>query len=103
MAETTQIIAIHSYGSQRVKNPQTRQTVSAYKIGYSSAACETLLTLYGAKARDVSSPHASDRYVEIDGDVPVRHGYLLLKVTPDELARAEIVTRRYHRAAVYLW
>lgn len=52
------ILAVHTYGSQRVKQPGTNQTVSAYKIGYSSAACETLLALYGAKARDVSSPHA---------------------------------------------
>jgi hypothetical protein len=77
--------------------------VSAYKIGYTSAACEVLLALYGTKARDVSSPHASYRYVQIDGETTVRHGYLLLNVTADELARAEAVTRRHQRAAVYLW
>ncbi|MCA9904376.1 MAG: hypothetical protein KC547_11000, partial [Anaerolineae bacterium] len=102
MAET-HILAVHTYGSQRVKAPSTNQTVSAYKIGYSSAACETLLALYGAKARDVSSPHASYRYVQIDGDTAVRHGYLLLNVTADELARAEAVTRQHQRAAVFLW
>ncbi len=102
MAEN-HILAVHTYGSQRVKNPQTKSMVSAYKIGYSSAACETLLTLYGAKARDVSSAHASYRYVQIDGDTSVRHGYLLLNVTAGDLARAEAVTRRYHRAAVFLW
>jgi len=102
MAET-HILAIHTYGSQRVKAPGTNQTVSAYKIGYSSAACEVLLALYGAKARDVSSPHASYRYVQIEGETTVRHGYLLLNVTADELARAEAVTRQHHRAAVYLW
>jgi hypothetical protein len=97
------ILAVHTYGSQRVKQPGTNQMVSAYKIGYTSAACETLLTLYGAKARDVSSPRASYRYVQIDSETTVRHGYLLLKVTADELARAEAVTRQHHRAAVYLW
>ncbi|MEP6987711.1 MAG: hypothetical protein ABI970_19065, partial [Chloroflexota bacterium] len=102
MAEN-HILAVHTYGSQRVKNPRTKNTVSAYKIGYSSAACETLLTLFGAKARDVSSAQASYRYVQIDGDTSVRHGYLLLNVTADDLARAEAVTRRYHRAAVFLW
>jgi hypothetical protein len=102
MAET-HILAVHTYGSQRVKQPGTNQMVSAYKIGYTSAACETLLALYGAKARDVSSPHASYRYVQIDGETTVRHGYLLLNVTADELARAEAVTRRHQRAAVYLW
>jgi len=99
----THILAIHTYGSQRVKAPGTNQMVSAYKIGYSSAACETLLALYGAKARDVSSPHASYRYVQIDGETTVRHGYLLLNVSADELARAEAVTRQHQRAAVYLW
>ncbi|KXK53336.1 MAG: hypothetical protein UZ13_00836 [Chloroflexi bacterium OLB13] len=102
MAET-HILAVHTYGSQPVKHPGTNQMVSAYKIGYSSAACEVLLVLYGAKARDVSSPHASYRYVQIEGETTVRHGYLLLNVTADELARAEAVTRRHQRAAVYLW
>src|SRR5690606_29055110 len=102
MAET-HILAVHTYGSQRVKAPNTNQMVSAYKIGYSSAACAVLLALYGTKARDVSSPHASYRYVQIDGETTVRHGYLLLHVTADELARAEAVTRQLHRAAVYLW
>jgi hypothetical protein len=99
----THILAVHTYGSQRVKAPGANQTVSAYKIGYTSAACETLLALYGAKARDVSSPHASYRYVQIDGETTVRHGYLLLHVNEDELARAEAVTRQHQRAAVYLW
>lgn len=102
MAET-HILAVHTYGSQRVKLPGTNQTVSAHKIGYTSAASETLLALYGAKARDVSSPHASYRYVQIDGETTVRHGYLLLNVTDDELVRAEAVTRQHQRAAVYLW
>ncbi len=102
MAEN-HILAVHTYGSQRVKNPRTKNTVSAYKIGYSSGACETLLTLYRAKARDVSSAQASYRYVQIDGDTSVRHGYLLLNVTDDDLTQAEVVTRRYHRAAVFLW
>jgi hypothetical protein len=97
------ILAVHTYGSQRVKHPTTHQMVSAYKIGYSSAVCETLLALYGAKARDVSSPQASYRYVQIEGETTVRHAYLLLNVSVEELARAEAVTRQHHRAAVYLW
>jgi len=97
------ILAVHTYGSQRVKQPRTNQMVSAYKIGYSSAACETLLALYGVKGRDVSSPHASYRYVQIEGETTVRHGYLLLNVSAAELARTEAVTRRYHRAAVFVW
>lgn len=102
MAET-HVLAVHTYGSQRVQHPQANQTLSAYKIGYSSAACDVLLALYRAKARDVSSSRASYRYVHIDGDSAVRHGYLLLNVTADELAQAEAVTRQHHRAAVFLW
>ncbi|MDX2139462.1 MAG: hypothetical protein SF123_15365, partial [Chloroflexota bacterium] len=97
------ILAVHTYGSQRVKHPMTNQKVSAYKLGYSSAACEVLLALYGTKARDVSSSRASYRYLQIDGETTVHHGYLLLNLTADELAQAEGVTRRHHRAAVFLW
>jgi len=32
MAEN-HILAVHTYGSQRVKNPRTKTMVSAYKIG----------------------------------------------------------------------
>ena len=67
----THILAVHTYGSQRVKLPGTNQMVSAHKIGYSSAACEVLLALYETKARDVSSSHATYRYVQIDGDTSV--------------------------------
>jgi len=99
----THIIAVHTYGAQRIKHPRTKQVVSAHKIGYTSAAPDVLLTLYGSKAHDVSSKQASYRYIQIDGETSVRHGYLLLKLTVEELARAETVTRKYHRAAVYLW
>ncbi len=97
------IIAVDTYGSQRVTNPHTKRRVSAYKIGYNSAASDVLLQLFGAKARNVSPPRASYHYVQIDADVSVRHGYILLKLTADELAQAEQITRRHHRAATYLW
>ncbi len=97
------LIAIDTYGSHRVKNPHTGQMVSAYKIGYSSAASAVLLALYGERARDVSSKHASYHYIQVDAEVTVRHGYLLLKVSDDELARAEAITIQSHRPAVYRW
>ncbi len=62
-----------------------------------------LLALYGEKARDVSPKQASYRYVQIDGDVVVRHGHILLTLTAAELARAEQITRQSHRAGVFLW
>ena len=99
----TCIAAIETYRSQRVKDPRFGRLVSAYKMGYMSAAPDTLLALYGTRARDVSSRQASYRYVALEGDVTVRHGYLLVKLNADELARAERVTRQFERAAVYLW
>jgi hypothetical protein len=97
------ILAIATYGAQRVKHPQTQKMISAHKMGYSSAASAVLLALYGDKARDVSSKQASYHYIQVDGDVVVRHGYILLKVSSDLLRQAETITRRSHRAAVFLW
>lgn len=97
------IIAVSTYGSHRVKNAHTGQMVSAQKIGYSSAASAVLLALYGDRARDVSSKQASYHYIQIDAEVTVRHGYILLKVSDAELASAEAITRQTHRPAVYRW
>ena len=97
------IIAIHTYGSNRVKSRFTGQTVSAYKQGYTSASSAVLLALYGNNAKDVSSKHASYHYIQIDAETTVRHGHLLLKVTDAELAQAEAITRQVHRPAVYRW
>ena len=97
------ILAIATYGAQRVKHPQTQKMVSAYKMGYSSAASAVLLALYGDSARDVSSKQASYHYIQVDSDVVVRHGYILLKVNNELLGQAEAITRRSHRAAVFLW
>ena len=103
LSNKTHIIAIASYGSQRVKHPHTGQMISAYKMGYSSAASAVLLALYGDQARDVSSKHASYHYIQIDSEVTVRHGYILLKITDEALAKAEAITRKVHRPAVYRW
>ena len=99
----TSILAISTYGSHRVKDPQTKQIVSAHKIGYTSAAADVLLALYGDLARDVSSKRASYRYIQIMGDTMVRHGYLLLKLSDTELAQAETLARLHHRAGAYLY
>lgn len=97
------IIAIATYGSHRVKHPQTGQMVSAYKLGYTSAASAVLLALYGGQARDISSKHASYHYIQVDTEVTVRHGYILLKVTDDQLTWAESITIQTQRPAVYRW
>jgi hypothetical protein len=97
------IIAVDTYGAQRVTDPHTGKAVSAYKLGYTSAVTAVLLALYEAKARDVSPKQATYRYIHINGDVIVRHGHILLTLTADELTRTEAITRQHHRAAVYLW
>jgi hypothetical protein len=97
------IIAISTYGSQRIKHPQTMKIISAYKMGYSSAASAVLLTLYGSQARDVSPKQASYYYIQIDGEITVRRGFILLSVSAEELTRAETVTRRFYHAATYCW
>ena len=100
---TQHIIAIHTYGSNRVKSRLTGKTVSAYKQGYTSATSAVLLALYSGKAQDVSSKHATYHYIQINTETTVRHGHLLLKVTDTELAKAEAITRQVHRPAVYRW
>jgi hypothetical protein len=97
------IISVDTYGLMRITAPQTGKLVSAYKMGYTTAVTAVLLALYGENARDVSPKQASYRYVQIDGDVVVRHGHILLTLTADELAKAEQITRQSHRAGVFLW
>lgn len=97
------IIAVDTYGAQRVTAPQTGKLLSAYKMSYTTAVTAVLLALYGENARDVSPKQASYRYVQIDGDVVVRHGHILLTVTEAELAKVEQITRQSHRAGVFLW
>ncbi|MBZ0299245.1 MAG: hypothetical protein K8J31_05885 [Anaerolineae bacterium] len=97
------ILGISSYGSHRVKHPQTGQMVSAYKLGYTSGASAVLMALYGNQAQDVSSKHARYHYVQIHAEVTVRHGYILLKVNDDQLTRSEAITSQRHRPAVYRW
>jgi hypothetical protein len=97
------IISVDTYGSMRITAPQTGKQISAYKMGYTTAVTAVLLALYGEKAHDVSPKQASYRYVQIDGDVVVQHGYILLTLTADELGKAEQITRQSHRAGVFLW
>jgi hypothetical protein len=96
-------IAIDTYGAQRVTDPATGKLVSAHKLGYTTAVTAVLLALYGENARDVLPRQATYRYLHIEGDVLVRHGHILLTLTPDELATVEAITRQHHRAAVFLW
>lgn len=95
------VLAVATYSAQKVMHPRTQGRVSAHKIGYSSAAADVLLAIYRG-AEEVSSSRASYRYIRLEG-VVARHGYLLIKVSAEKLAQAELVTRASHRAGVYLW
>jgi len=97
------IIAVETYGAQRVTDSNTKKLVSTYKMGYTSAVTAVLLALYGTNARDVSPKQASYRYIQIDADVVVRHGHILLTLTAHELAKTEQIARQSHRAGVFLW
>ena len=97
------IIAVDTYGAQRVTAPQTGKRVSAYKLGYTSAVSAVLLALCGERARDVSPKQASYRYIQFDDEMVVRHGHILLTLTAAELAKAEQITRQSHRAGIFLW
>lgn len=97
------IIAIATYGSQRVKPPHSKIRVSAHKIGYTNAGRAVLLALLGDQARVVSPLQARYHYVQINVDITVRHGYLVLKVSDDELVKIEPLTAAVDRPAIYRW
>jgi hypothetical protein len=91
----THLIAIDSYGSQRVRAPASGAMVSAYKIGYTTIGRDVLLSLYGSQALDVTPKQASYHYVSISGETSVHNGFLLFSLTDEELAKVEGYTR-YH-------
>ena len=102
------LFAIHTYGSERVRDANSGETVSAYKLGYYGTESAVLVALYGQRARKVAVSRASYHYVALDKDAPkaVHGGYFLFDLTDDELARAEAVTRRFpHDSSVscYRW
>ena len=98
------IIAVETYGAQRVKRP-SGERVSAHKIGYSTCGRDVLLALYGEQAQDVSSKRARYHYVHITGETAVHKGTLLLRVTDEQLATAEAITRAHlgRRSGCWRW
>ena len=105
MQSPPHLIAVETYGSQRVRAPASGAMVSAHKIGYSTVGRVVLLTLYGSCALDVTSKHASYHYVNIEGDVSARSGYLLLALTGNEFERVKQITRVHpsRRTGIFWW
>jgi hypothetical protein len=100
------LLAISTYGSERVRDANSGTTVSAYKFGYSGAESAVLVALYGQRARKIAVTRASYHYVALDKDAPkaVHGGYFLFDLTDDELARSEAITRRFpHDSSVYCY
>ena len=85
--------------------PSSGAMVSAYKIGYSTVGRTVLLALYGSRALDMTSKHASYHYVSIEGDVSAHSGYLLLSLTEDEFERVKQITRVHpsRRTGLFWW
>ena len=100
---SSHILAVHTYVSHRVKDPQTKKRISAQKIGYSSASADILLALYDHQARDVSTKRQSYRYIAITGQLEVHQGYILLRVNEEELAQTETLGKLWRHAGAYLY
>jgi len=105
MSAPLYMIAVDSYGSQRVRAPASGAMVSAFKIGYSTVGRAVLLALYGSRALDVTSKHASYHYVSLEGDVSAHNGYLLLALNEEEFERVKQITRVHpsRRTGIFWW
>ncbi|QPC83644.1 hypothetical protein G4Y79_04485 [Phototrophicus methaneseepsis] len=51
----------------------------------------------------MSSKRASYHYIQVDADITIHHGYILIKVSDAELAQVETITRQMQYPAVYRW
>lgn len=100
---TLSLVAVSTYGSHRIKHPRTGKTVSAYKIGYSGATSKVLLALFMERAQNVTPSRASYHYIHIDTPVTVKQGYILLRLTDDEIHTVEQITRSSSPTSVYRW
>ena len=105
MQPSPHLIAVETYGSQRVRAPASGAMVSAYKIGFSTVGRAVLLALYGSRALDVTSKHASYHYVSIEGDISAHNGYLLLALSENEFERIKQITRVHpsRRTGIFWW
>lgn len=99
------LIAIDTYGTQRVRAPASGTMISAYKIGYTTIGRDVLLSLYGSQALDVTPKQASYHYVSISGETSIHNGFSLFSLSDEELAKVERHTR-YHpssRSGCWRW
>jgi hypothetical protein len=86
-----------------LNRPRTNQIVSAYKLGYTSAARDVLLAIFGDQAEDVTSKRATYHYVQIHTHIILRHGYLLAQISATDVSQIEALTKHHHSPRIYRW
>ncbi len=91
-------VAVLTYGTEKQRG------VSSFKIG-NGAGTDVLLALFGERAKEMTPPQASYRYVHVDGPRLTAHrNYIVLRVTLDEKAQVEAICRKQGSFTwVYLW
>ena len=73
-------VAVLTYGTEK------QCGLSSFKLGR-GAGVDVLLTLFGSRAKEVTLPQASYRYVHVDQkELTTHHNDLVLRVTPYENA-----------------
>src|SRR5690242_7752562 len=91
-ANASHLVALDTYGTQKVLIPATKEQVTALKC--TRAVPDILQTLFGARAIDVTPPGASYHYIQLTMSYHLKRSYLLLKLTDAELAQVETLTRQ---------
>ncbi|MHB8628559.1 MAG: hypothetical protein ACYDBJ_20270 [Aggregatilineales bacterium] len=91
-------VALLTYGTEQ------QGGVASFKIGRGIGA-DVLLALFGSRAREITPPRASYRYIHLDAKgATTHHSYLVLCLTADEKVQVETLCRSQgHSVAVYLW
>lgn len=97
------LVAVHTYGAQQVTDPQTGARVSAQKIGYSGGTSAILRAILGDQVRDVTSKRASYHYLQINAQVHIRQGFILFRLSDDDLSRIEQIARQHAHSRAYRW
>jgi hypothetical protein len=95
-------VAIHTYGREPAYDQATGRSVSTIKC--TRAAPDILLALFGERARDLTPPRSYYRHIALDPVPSLKNSYLMLRLTREDLAQVEALTRPQPVGAwVYLW
>src|SRR5438067_7206342 len=93
---------LDTYGVEKVFVSSSKERVSALKC--TRAVPAILRLLFGEAAVDVTPVQASYSYIQLNVSYHLKKSYLVLKLTDEELAQVEQITRQQPIGAwVYLW